>query len=110
VPSERQRFDERLRPAASTPPASTPPSGHVLGASKPPASKPLRALSHVAAPTGSVLGAAHTLGTATPLAAPAAHGTLPFTGMRVWIIELVALALIGGGVALRLIARRRTTS
>jgi len=53
------------------------------------------------APSSGVLGTAKTLGrTATT-------GTLPFTGLRLWIVELVALGLIGGGVAMRLIARRR---
>ena len=53
------------------------------------------------APSSGVLGAAKTLGrTATT-------GTLPFTGLRLWIVELIGLGLIGGGVAMRLIARRR---
>jgi hypothetical protein len=53
------------------------------------------------APSSGVLGTAKTLGrTATT-------GTLPFTGLRLWIVELIALGLIGGGVAMRLIARRR---
>jgi hypothetical protein len=76
---------------AQTANTSAPPTGGVLGASK-----VLKAPSH---PSSGVLGTAKTLGS----------GTLPFTGLRLWIVELVAFGLIGGGVALRLIARRRTS-
>jgi hypothetical protein len=31
----------------------------------------------------------------------AARGTLPFTGLPIWIVTLVALALIAGGLAVR---------
>jgi len=80
--------------AAATANTNAPPTGGVLGASK-----TLKAPSH---PSGGVLGTAKTLGNT------AGSGTLPFTGLRLWIVELVAFGLIGGGVALRLIARGRT--
>ena len=54
---------------------------------------------------GAVASSSGVLGTAKTLGS----GTLPFTGLRLWIVELVAFGLIGGGVALRLIARRRTS-
>jgi hypothetical protein len=77
------------------PPSSSPPSAPsgVLGAT--------HALHAPAAhaPAG-VLGTIKTLGTS------ATSGTLPFTGLRLWIFELVALGLIGAGVATRLLARR----
>jgi hypothetical protein len=82
---------------AATPAAAAAPSA-VLGASK--ALKAPTASSPAHAPAG-VLGAAKTLGTT------ATSGTLPFTGLRLWIVELIALGLIGAGVATRLIARRR---
>ena len=76
--------------ATNAPPAA---SSGVLGASKalnaPPAATPN-------APAG-VLGTLKTLG---------AQGTLPFTGLQLWIVELIALGLIGAGVATRLVARR----
>ncbi len=83
-----------VAPASNTtPPAST--SG-VKGASHTSA-----APASAAKPSGGVLGAAKTLGrTAT-------SGTLPFTGLRLWIVELIALGLIGAGVATRLVARRQ---
>jgi hypothetical protein len=69
-----------------------PPASGVLGASK-------TLVSPTRAPAG-VLGALKTLGTT------ATHGTLPFTGLRLWIVELIALGLIGTGVATRMLARR----
>lgn len=76
--------------ATNAPPAA---SSGVLGASK-----ALNALPAATpnAPAG-VLGTLKTLG---------AQGTLPFTGLRLWIVELIALGLIGAGVATRLVARR----
>ena len=78
--------------ATNAPPAA---SSGVLGTSKalnaPPAATPN-------APAG-VLGTLKTLG---------AQGTLPFTGLQLWIVELIALGLIGAGVATRLVARRST--
>jgi hypothetical protein len=47
--------------------------------------------------TGGVLGS---------IASIATSPTLPFTGLRLWIVELVALGLLGTGFALRLLARR----
>jgi len=84
--------------AALAPPPSSPSSASgVKGASKTIAA-PAAASTK---PGSGVLGAAKTLGrTATT-------GTLPFTGLQLWIVELVALGLIGGGAAMRLIARRR---
>jgi len=84
-----------LRSSTSTPP---PPSGSggVLGASK-----TLHAPSAHHAP-GGVLGVAKTLGTS------ATSGTLPFTGLRLWIFGVIALGLIGAGLAMRLVAGRRT--
>lgn len=83
-----------VSPASNTtPPSST---GGVKGASH-----TIAAPASAAKPSSGVLGAAKTLGrTAT-------SGTLPFTGLRLWIVELIALGLIGAGVAMRLIARRR---
>ncbi|HEY4411940.1 MAG TPA: hypothetical protein VGN06_03000 [Gaiellaceae bacterium] len=76
------------------PPAAT--SG-VLGA--------LKALSAPAAkPAGARAGV---LGSLKTLGSTATSGTLPFTGLRLWIVELIALGLIGSGMALRLVARRR---
>jgi hypothetical protein len=46
-------------------------------------------------PAGGVLGATARLGTF------ATSGTLPFTGLPLWIVTLVALALIAGGLAFR---------
>jgi hypothetical protein len=85
--------------AATTPnaaPATTPASG-VKGASK-----------TIAAPAASSKPSSGVLGTAKTLGSTATSGTLPFTGLRLWIVELIALGLIGGGVTMRLIARRRT--
>jgi hypothetical protein len=79
----------------STAPATTPASG-VKGASK-----------TIAAPAASSKPSSGVLGTAKTLGSTATSGTLPFTGLRLWIVELIALGLIGGGVAMRLIARRR---
>ena len=81
------------QPAAVTP-ASTPPAGNsgVLGASK--------ALTAPASKPAGVLGTLKTLGTS------ATTGTLPFTGLRLWIVALIALGLIGTGVATRMLARR----
>jgi hypothetical protein len=82
-----------LGSSTPAPPPSPSAQSGVLGATKSlsaPASTPTRA------PAG-VLGTLKTLGT----------GTLPFTGLRLWIFELIALGLIGAGVATRLIARRR---
>ena len=75
--------------AATNTPSGT---GGVKGASK-----TLASPSH---PSSGVLGTAKSVGTA------ATSGTLPFTGLRLWIVELIALGLIGAGVATRLIARR----
>ncbi|HEY2073099.1 MAG TPA: hypothetical protein VGG88_05950 [Gaiellaceae bacterium] len=80
---------------------TSPPSNSsgVLGASQ---SLSAPASTSSKAPAG-VLGTLKTLGTT------GTSGTLPFTGLRLWIVELIALGLIGGGVALRLIARRSTS-
>ena len=80
--------------APSTPPPSV--ESGVLGTSTvllAPASTP------ASAPAG-VLGTLKTLGTS------ATTGTLPFTGLRLWIVALIALGLIGTGVATRMLARR----
>ena len=81
--------------AAAAAATSTPPSveNGVLGASK--------ALSAPATAPAGVLGTLKTLGST------ATSGTLPFTGLRLWIVELIALGLIGTGVAMRMLARRR---
>jgi hypothetical protein len=74
--------------ATGTPIAATPTAGGVLGAQATlvrPAKKP----------AGGVLGATTRLGRA------AVSGTLPFTGLPLWIVTLVALALIAGGLAFR---------
>ena len=92
--AERSTPGDTTTGAAATANTNAPPTGGVLGASK-----TLKAPSH---PSGGVLGTAKTLGNT------AGSGTLPFTGLRLWIVELVAFGLIGGGVALRLIARGRT--
>ncbi len=46
------------------------------------------------------------LGTLKTLGTSATTGTLPFTGLRLWIVALIALGLIGTGVATRMLARR----
>jgi hypothetical protein len=35
------------------------------------------------------------------------RGQLPFTGVPLWIVALIALALIGAGLAFRATGRRR---
>jgi hypothetical protein len=52
-------------------------------------------------PAGGVLGATARLGNF------ATRGTLPFTGLPIWIVVLVALALIAGGLAVRSIRPSR---
>jgi hypothetical protein len=84
--------------SSSTPTPPPSPASGVKGASK----TIVAPASH--RPSHGVLGVAKTLGSS------ATSGTLPFTGLRLWIVELVALGLIGGGVAMRLIARRRFNS
>ncbi len=80
--------------AAATGVINTPPvASGVLGATK-----ALKAAAKPHARAG-VLGSLKTLG---------AQGTLPFTGLRLWLVELIALGLIGAGVAMRLVSRRRT--
>jgi hypothetical protein len=74
----------------ASPPTGTaaPAAGGVLGAQATlvrPAKKP----------AGGVLGATARLGSF------ATRGTLPFTGLPLWIVALVALALIAGGLAFR---------
>ena len=87
-----------VTPANSAPSTGTTPASGVKGASK-----------TIAAPAASSKPSSGVLGTAKALGSSATTGTLPFTGLRLWIVELIALGLIGGGVAMRLIARRRTT-
>jgi hypothetical protein len=83
--------------AVTTAPTTTPSNtSGVQGASK-----------TIAAPAASSTPSSGVLGTAKTLGRTATTGTLPFTGLRLWIVELIALGLIGGGVAMRLIARRR---
>ena len=75
-------------PATATP-AGTQATGGVLGTQ-------VVVLKPVKQPAaGGVLGATARLGNF------ATHGTLPFTGLPLWIIVLVALALIAGGLAVR---------
>jgi len=76
-------------PSQSAPAAQSSPGG-VLGATK--------ALSTPSHAHAGVLGTLKTLGT----------GTLPFTGLRLWIFGVIALGLIGAGLAMRLVAGRRT--
>jgi hypothetical protein len=69
--------------------AGTPAANGVLG-------KQVVVLKPVKKPAaGGVLGATARLGTF------ATSGTLPFTGLPLWIVVLVALALIAGGLAVR---------
>jgi hypothetical protein len=81
--------------------SSTPPSAAsgVLGASK-----------ALTAPAAASKASAGVLGTLKMLGTSGTSGTLPFTGLRLWIVELIALGLIGTGVAMRLIARRKPTN
>lgn len=116
---------------SSTAPPSTPaPAAPAPAAPAPPASSPAATAPAATSPaptapaaTSGVKGASKTivapashrpshgvLGVAKTLGSSATSGTLPFTGLRLWIVELVALGLIGGGVAMRLIARRRLNS
>ena len=71
--------------------------GHVLGAVK-----ALRAPK-----AGKPTANAGVLGTLAKIPSAATSGTLPFSGIRLWIFELVALGLIGLGVATRMLVRRR---
>jgi hypothetical protein len=84
--------------AASTPTGS---EAGVLGA--------VKALSAPAAPVLSAQPNANAgvLGTLAKIPSAATSGTLPFSGIRLWIFELVALGLIGLGVATRMLVRRR---
>ena len=86
--------------SSSTPTPPPSPASGVKGASK----TIVAPASHASHPRSGVLGVAKTLGSS------ATSGTLPFTGLRLWIVELIAFGLIGGGVAMRLIARRRLNS
>jgi hypothetical protein len=82
-----------IAPASAAPaPAATPSTG-VLGATKVKTTKPAAA----------VAPATHT---AAPLAATRTTGTLPFTGAELTIFAIVGLALLGGGLALRMTARQ----
>jgi len=76
-----------VAPPATTPPATTPP------ATVPPAK-------HKVVATGGVAGARKTFKAAPHVAAAKVGGTLPFTGMPIWIVALVGLGLmtVGGGV------------
>ena len=72
-------------PAVPSRPASADPKGPVLA-------KPVVASHHARpAPAAGVLSATGAIGS----------GTLPFTGFPIWIVMLIALALIAVGVALR---------
>jgi hypothetical protein len=68
--------------------AATPTANGVLGTQ-------VVVLKPVKKPAGGVLGATARLGNF------ATRGTLPFTGLPIWIVVLVALALIAGGFAVR---------
>ncbi|HLY94702.1 MAG TPA: hypothetical protein VKP14_07630 [Gaiellaceae bacterium] len=83
---------------ASTP-SSNAQSAGVLGTTK--------ALTSPAAPVLSAKPSAGVLGTVAKISSAATSGTLPFSGIRLWIVELVALGLIGLGVATRMVVRRR---
>jgi hypothetical protein len=81
-----------VTPPATTPPATTPP------ATTPPATVP--PAKHKVGATGGVLGASKTLKAAPHVAAAKATGTLPFTGMPIWIVALVGLGLMTVGAGL----------
>ena len=46
-------------------------------------------------------GAGGVLGAVTRLGVASAHATLPFTGLQLWVVVLIALGLITGGFAVR---------
>ncbi len=86
-----------VTPPATTPPATTPP------ATTPPATTPPTTVppaKHKVKATGGVLGATKTMKAAPHVLAAKAGGTLPFTGMPIWIVALFGLGLmtIGAGV------------
>jgi hypothetical protein len=72
-------------PAAGGAPAAAAPQGGILGVTT----------SGKSGPAGGVLGAIEAVG----------EGALPFTGLRLWAVMLVALALVTFGLALRRQAR-----
>ena len=93
-------------PPAVTPPATTPP------ATTPPATTPPATVAPAKPkPTGGVAGATKTF-KAPHVAAAKVSGTLPFTGMPIWLVALVGLGLmtVGAGVfrATRSTATRST--
>jgi hypothetical protein len=86
--------------AAGTAPATATAAGNGTAAGTPAANGVLGTQVVVLKPVkkhaaGGVLGATARLGTV------ATSGTLPFTGLPLWIVVLVALALIAGGLAVR---------
>jgi hypothetical protein len=91
-----------VAPPATTPPATTPPAT-TPPATTPPATTPPATVppaKHKVGATGGVAGASKTIKAPSPRAAVAKVGTLPFTGMPIWIVALFALGLmtVGAGV------------
>jgi hypothetical protein len=80
-----------VTPPATTPPATTPP------ATTPPATVP--PAKHKVGATGGVLGTSKTKA-APHVAAAKAGGTLPFTGMPIWIVVLFGFGLMTVGAGL----------
>jgi hypothetical protein len=119
---QQQQQNAAVTPAAATPAAATPAAVTPAATAPAAAAATQPAATAATAPTSGVKGASKTiaapaasstpssgvLGAAKTLGRTATTGTLPFTGLRLWIVELIALGMIGGGVAMRLIARRRT--
>ena len=83
-----------MTPAGSAAPASTPSPGAVAGAKF---NAPAKA--SASKPAGGVLGATARAGKS--LGATATRGTLPFTGLPLWIAALIGMTLLTGGLVLR---------